>query len=233
MVLLLARPRFSASTGHSSEWPSPEKRMRLLGQNLLAVIKCSILELVLGRALERVGKRLKRLGNGNVENHVGVGDVLLESPQARNSNLLPVKANGEVRLRSGVVLHKLAQRVSAWGSRTPCVAWTDALPSASSRQPPVSRSPRKMETIAGGASFAPRRVIVAGRGNGRRSSSISYRQPRSRGKTMNCKLSGERIAGSKQVLGLGAQRPVVVLARAVDALEASRAAPIPGRDEKR
>ena len=74
----------------------------------------------------------------------------------RNSNLLPVKAKGEVRLRSVVSLGKRGR------------AWTPTLKSSFSRTSqavsfsmdssmPVSSSPRKSESMAGGASAAPRR----------------------------------------------------------------------------
>ena len=79
-----------------------------------------------------------------------------DDPSARNSNLLPVKANGLVRLRS-------PGSFSSSGSD----GWPSFMtPSASSRLDSprsivsntcMSRSPRKIEMIAGGASFAPRR----------------------------------------------------------------------------
>src|SRR5690606_3016764 len=80
-----------------------------------------------------------------------------EDPTARNSNLLPVKAKGEVRLRSvlssfnsgilGIPCHKFVSFFTFFATRAD---------STSSR---ISSSwePRKMEMIAGGASFAPRR----------------------------------------------------------------------------
>jgi hypothetical protein len=39
--------------------------------------------------------------------------ILLEAPTMRNSNLLPVKAKGEVRLRSVVSFGKVGQHVDA------------------------------------------------------------------------------------------------------------------------
>ena len=75
-------------------------------------------------------------------------------PGMRNSNLLPVKAKGEVRLRSVVSLGK---RGSAW---TPTLKSSFCLTSQAvsfsiASSMPVSSSPRNMEMIAGGASAAP------------------------------------------------------------------------------
>ena len=77
-------------------------------------------------------------------------------PSIRNSNLLPVKAMGEVRFRS----------VLSWGmggmASTPI--WRVRLPASLNSVPRMmdctmasSSSPRKMERTAGGASEAPRR----------------------------------------------------------------------------
>ena len=82
------------------------------------------------------------------------GDWL--EPSARNSNLLPVNANGLVRLRS--------PECSGSGGSTGVPRprndpGRDAvvLPSAIASKTPRSSEPRKIEMIAGGASFAPRR----------------------------------------------------------------------------
>ena len=79
-----------------------------------------------------------------------------EEPGARNSNLLPVKANGEVRLRSVV------SRGRGGSVSTPIFSFVR--PAARAEVPvsmafitAFSSSPRKMEMMAGGASFAPRR----------------------------------------------------------------------------
>src|SRR5690606_13894725 len=80
-----------------------------------------------------------------------------EEPTARNSNLLPVNANGEVRLRSvlssfksgilGIPCHKLVSFLTFFATRAD---------STSSR---ISSNcePKNIEIIAGGASFAPKR----------------------------------------------------------------------------
>lgn len=77
-------------------------------------------------------------------------------PGARNSNLLPVKANGLVRLRS------VASRGRTGSVSTPILSVSLRLPQP--EEPLIifsitslSWAPRKMEIMAGGASFAPRR----------------------------------------------------------------------------
>ena len=76
-------------------------------------------------------------------------------PSARNSNLLPVNANGEVRLRSPPSIGSCGRTSAPRPSR----------PFLTRRPLPVeifsnafsSSAPRKIEMIAGGASLAPRR----------------------------------------------------------------------------
>ncbi len=82
--------------------------------------------------------------------------MLIDAPSIRNSNLLPVKANGEVRLRSEISLGRLGMVVTPISILPP---WRRLdLPSVSiSVRMSVSKSPRKIETMAGGASLPPRR----------------------------------------------------------------------------
>ena len=76
---------------------------------------------------------------------------------ARNSNLFPVKANGLVRLRSPASRGSFGKTLTPM-SRMPPLLVVLALPAFSiCWKMSVSMSPRKMEMIAGGASFAPRR----------------------------------------------------------------------------
>ena len=82
-----------------------------------------------------------------------------DDPTARNSNLLPVNANGDVRLRSVLSF-------SISGSRaTPslimaCDALADVLPAAIDSITRVSMEPMNTEMIAGGASLAPSRCSL-------------------------------------------------------------------------
>ena len=84
----------------------------------------------------------------------------------RNSNLLPVKAKGEVRLRSVV------SRMNFGSTCTPSFI-TGLFPPhcrgcllQSRRESAVSSSPRKMETTGGRRFVRAEPVIVASRGNG-------------------------------------------------------------------
>ena len=75
---------------------------------------------------------------------------------ARNSNLLPVNANGLVRLRSPASRGSFGSTLTPMSSVPPCLVDL-ALPFSICSKMSVSRSPRKTDRIAGGASFAPRR----------------------------------------------------------------------------
>src|SRR4051794_38797962 len=77
-------------------------------------------------------------------------------PAARNSNLLPVKANGEVRLRSPPCLGSGGGIVVPMSSI--CLGVLPSpLPLTIESNSRSSSAPRKIEMIAGGASLAPRR----------------------------------------------------------------------------
>jgi hypothetical protein len=77
-------------------------------------------------------------------------------PTILNSNLFPVKAKGEVLLRSVLSLGNKG-RVST-PTLTNWAPWVDTFwPLASFSRISVSASPMKMEMIAGGASLAPSR----------------------------------------------------------------------------
>jgi hypothetical protein len=85
-------------------------------------------------------------------------DRFTSEPGMRNSNLLPVKANGLVRLRSVLSFRKFGR---TWTPRSMATLWADVYvsssPSISASTTRSSSSPRKMEMMAGGASLAPRR----------------------------------------------------------------------------
>ena len=84
-----------------------------------------------------------------------------------------------------------------------------------------SSSPTKIEIMAGGASLAPRRWSLPGVATAVRSRSAysSTALMTAVKNTMNCRFCMGVSPGSSRVLVRGAQRPVVVLAAAVDALE--------------
>ena len=77
-------------------------------------------------------------------------------PAARNSNLLPVKANGEVRLRSPPCLGS-GGRTSVPRPRNDAGVAGSPWPDSIALKAFSSSAPRKTEMIAGGASLAPRR----------------------------------------------------------------------------
>jgi hypothetical protein len=73
-----------------------------------------------------------------------------DEPTARNSNLLPVKANGEVRLRSVWSFGRTGSEVAPSSRDPPCLE-AEAAPFSSCSMTSSSCEPRKIETIAGGA----------------------------------------------------------------------------------
>ena len=142
-------------------------------------------------------------------------------PGARNSNRLPVKANGLVRFRSPGSVGRTG-RVSTPIISVPFSFDEVAPPLAIWSKTSVSWSPRKIEMIAGGASFAPRRWSLVAEATEARSSPpyLCTARITAAQKTRNCALSCGVSPGQQQVaLGGVAEREVDVLARAVDALE--------------
>ena len=82
--------------------------------------------------------------------------MLSAEPRARNSNLLPVKAKGEVRLRSEVSFLKSASTSTPVSMRSlPWLTYSSPLMIESTSAP--RSSPRYIEMMAGGASCAPKR----------------------------------------------------------------------------
>ncbi len=77
-------------------------------------------------------------------------------PGARNSNRLPVKANGEVRLRSPPCSGTGGSTGLPRPRNFPDTS-SAGLPAATALNAFSSSWPRKIEMIAGGASLAPRR----------------------------------------------------------------------------
>ena len=84
---------------------------------------------------------------------------LMDEPGARNSNLLPVKANGEVRLRS-VLSSRISGILPTTFSLSSVFSSGESFPEdtcSSSDNTDESCEPMKIEMMAGGASFAPKR----------------------------------------------------------------------------
>ena len=79
-------------------------------------------------------------------------------PGMRNSHLLPVKAKGLVRLRSVLSFRKFGSTSTPRSMATfTAVVYSLSWSVTSASTMPEISSPRNMETMAGGASSAPRR----------------------------------------------------------------------------
>ena len=76
-------------------------------------------------------------------------------PTIRNSNLFPVNAKGEVLFLSVASFSKSGSVDTPVASLPPCNTWAASPVSTSCFTTSSSCSPRKIEMIAGGASFAP------------------------------------------------------------------------------
>ena len=91
-------------------------------------------------------------------------------PNIRNSNLLPVKANGDVRFLSVVSLGKLGSTCTPI-SISSVSASLYSSPCSKASKIAVSSSPKYIDAIAGGASLAPRRWSLPGLATDTRSKS--------------------------------------------------------------
>ena len=143
-------------------------------------------------------------------------------PSARNSNLLPVKANGEVRLRSPPCSGSGGSTGVPRPRKFPGVSSRRLAGRDRRRTPSRAPAPRKIEMIAGGASLAPRRWSWPTFATDARSRPwcLSTACDHRRAEEQELQVLRRRVARVEQVVpGVGAHRPVVVLARAVDAGE--------------
>ena len=77
-------------------------------------------------------------------------------PTMRNSNLLPVNANGEVRFLSVLSFFKAGSTLPL-SFNSPSSAGLYSTPASMAFSTLVSSVPKNIDTIAGGASLAPRR----------------------------------------------------------------------------
>ncbi len=123
-----------------------------------------------------------------------------EDPTARNSKRLPVKAKGEVRLRS-----VLSTKISGISTRPRLLPFFPAISmgvsegtSSSLWSTSVIVRPRKAETIAGGASLAPRRwALVAVAMDAFRRALCFWTAARTLTKNvMNCRFPFESLPGA-------------------------------------
>ena len=156
-----SRPRLAASVFHSSEYPFPSKRIGL---------EVTIYDLMILNNARSFGSPFSMSLSTSALNWNNwlataafsaniAAPQLAEEPTARNSKRLPVKAKGEVRLRS--VLSKSISGILATPSFISFLALM-IIPFSAEACSNLSNTsliclPRKTEIIAGGASFAPRR----------------------------------------------------------------------------
>ena len=150
---MFGSPRLSASATHSSEYPFPPN----------TILWCSVAYFLIRSCTAR-SKSSAFSSTSHASANASATIVLsttfgpaMESrdPTIRNSNLLPVNANGDVLLRSVASFVKSGS-VSTPVLRIPSARLCVASPVLISWfNTSSSCSPRKTDTIAGGASFAP------------------------------------------------------------------------------
>ena len=148
--LMLGSPLFSASATHSSEYPLPLK-ITLWCSVRYFLVTASIAAALSEAASISSAASLK--ASATIALRVVLGaDIESLEPTIRNSNLLPVNANGDVLLRSVA---------SFFIGVTVLIPRSNLLPSITESTLPFSIicltissswSPRKIEMIAGGAS---------------------------------------------------------------------------------
>ena len=150
MFLWLGSPRLFASSSHSAEYPSPLK----------IILLCSEINSLTTSSNDfppSIASAICVISSANIEFKIVLGPATdCAEPTARNSNLLPVKANGEVLLRSVLSLEKVGTTETPVSKR-PISSWSDFLPVQISSTTLSNSSPKNIEMIAGGASLAPKR----------------------------------------------------------------------------
>ena len=141
-------------------------------------------------------------------------------PTMRNSNLLPVKAKGEVRLRSVVSLGSEGSELVPRFMMPPALLLV-APPASIWSRISVKLFAQEDRDDGRRSFIGAQAVVVARTGGGERAAGRAYSSTAlmtALRKTRNCTFSCGRLAGLKQVLAvIGGHRPVVVLAGAVDA----------------
>ena len=135
---------------------------------------------------------------------------LAQEPTARNSKRLPVKAKGEVRLRS-----VLSTKTSGISTRPTLLLFLPAISmgvsdgtSRSLCSTSVIVRPRKADTIAGGASLAPRRWALVAEAMEAFSRALCFCTAASTftKKVMNCRLPLASLPGASSCVPLSVPR---------------------------
>ena len=155
VVFRFESPRFSvASLIHASSYPLPLNRIRLCSPT--AFFSKVFSAAAKSSAFSRTSAYSDKTSATAAFSMILAQAMLFDEPTMRNSNLFPVKANGDVRFRSVVSRRNFGKAgtpniISVFLTPPKDVSFSIA------SKTPVSSSPRKTETMAGGASFAPKR----------------------------------------------------------------------------
>ncbi len=147
-------------------------------------------------------------------------DTESEEPTIRNSNLLPVNANGEVRFLSVASLSRSGRMATPVFKVPPCLEWVASPVLQSWSITSSSCSPRNMEMMAGGASCGAETVVVARnrRGLPQQIRVTVHRLHNAGQHQQELDVLVGSLARIQQIDAVvGGQRPVVVLSGTVDA----------------
>mmetsp|Transcript_39940 Transcript_39940/g.66451 ORF Transcript_39940/g.66451 Transcript_39940/m.66451 type:complete len:295 (+) Transcript_39940:1359-2243(+) len=153
----LNNPRFTASFGHSSEYPLPLKI------TLQCFLSASWATLIGAVPFSISSEKALKLSATKAQSTVLTMETFCVEPTARNSKRLPPYGKGDVRLRSSAGTVK-----SAIASTPQPMVFTLGLYSLAtpvfmnSSKYEVMSSPKKVEMMAGGASQAPSRKSLPG-----------------------------------------------------------------------
>ena len=154
VVFKFNKPLDSASLTQESSYPLPLKIMRLWFLIVSLIKACNV--------VSKSSATSKIFANFSISSAMTVFNTILHpailelDPGILNSNLFPVKANGEVRLRSVESLGNLGRTVAPIFINSFSFP-SYGLSSSMAFNTAVNSSPKKIEIIAGGASLAPSR----------------------------------------------------------------------------
>ena len=153
MERMLGRPLFPASATHSSEYPFPLKMTLLWADSISLIMSWTAMSK--SSAFSRASAASLNASATMVFNTVLGLAMESEEPTIRNSNLLPVNANGEVLFLSVASLSRSGRISTPVLKVPPFLEWVASPVLHSWSITSSSCSPRKMEIMAGGASLAP------------------------------------------------------------------------------
>ena len=159
-LVSVSSPRLLASSFHSSLYPLPSKHTTSITDAIIgfkASIIATLVFLPFASSLSTSVLKILSCSATAAFRVVIAPAQLADDPTARNSNLLPVKANGDVLLRS-----VLSRKISGISTNPTLLPFLPAISigvslgtSSNLCSTSVIVFPRKADTIAGGASLAP------------------------------------------------------------------------------